>query len=213
MKGQVINSWTVIRPERDEKRRILCRCECGKVIEVDYWNVAYGLSKGCTECGLARTRKAVTTHGESDSTGNTRLYRIWKAMKWRCSPKNWRSRPCYFDRGIRVCQEWQSDYFAFRAWATSHGYAPELTIDRIDNYGNYDPENCRWASYSQQARNTRRSRFLSAFGETKTIPEWAEDSRCVVSYSNLRGRLDRGWDCLAALTTPKLRTGGIRQAA
>lgn len=94
---------------------------------------------------------AIRTHGESES----RLYVIWKQMKARCVSTNKEIREYYRDRGITVCQEWKS-YEAFRDWAMSHGYADNLSLDRKDTDGNYEPDNCRWITHRQQTRNSRK---------------------------------------------------------
>lgn len=125
------------------------------------------------------------THGLS----GTRLHRIWKNMKSRCYNPNYHKYPDYGARGITLCDEWRDDARAFMDWARAHGYADDLTIERIDNDGDYSPENCRWATNAEQARNKRNNRLLTAFGETKPVPAWAEDPRCTVSLAGLRTRV------------------------
>lgn len=129
----------------------LCECECGKTCERT--NGQLKLTKhpscGCKtkECQATSTR----THG---STGE-RLYRIWKGMKTRCNNPNVSHFKYYGGKGIRVCDEWSHDYSAFKEWSLRHGYAEDLTIDRIDSDGNYEPDNCRWVDMTVQNRNKK----------------------------------------------------------
>jgi hypothetical protein len=81
-------------------------------------------------------------------------------------------------------------------------YRDELTIERINNDGNYEPSNCRWATTAEQSLNTRQNRIVIAWGETKTMVEWSEDRRCRVAYHNLRYRLNHGWEPEVAVSTP-----------
>lgn len=85
---------------------------------------------------------------------NKRLRRIWYGMKRRCSPNQTGKEISfyYYDKGIRVCDEWQNDFFAFQEWALQNGYEDHLTIDRIDSYGNYEPSNCQWLTRSENSR-------------------------------------------------------------
>lgn len=96
-------------------------------------------------------------------------------MKHRCSghsdEQNLRQ---YYERGIKVCPEWEKDYSAFRDWALKNGYKEGLTIDRIDVNGGYTPENCRWATSKEQANNKRDVRMITFNGETHSISEWAD---------------------------------------
>jgi hypothetical protein len=100
--------------------------------------------------------KRNTTHGLS----GTRLHRIWCAMKTRCYNKNQKHYYRYGGRGITVCNEWKNDFIKFKNWSESNGYSDELSIDRIDNNGNYCPENCRWSTYKIQNTNRRKQKHL-----------------------------------------------------
>lgn len=106
----------------------------------------------------------------------------------------------YGGRGIAVCESWRQSYCDFREWAVKNGYKAGVQIDRIDNAGNYEPANCRWVTPTINARNTRKNRFIEAFGERKTLSEWAEDGRCRVNQYTLRKRLVRGWEPESAIT-------------
>ena len=87
---------------------------------------------------------------------NTRLYNIYNNMRQRCCNENRHDYPRYGGRGIKVCNEWKNNFQAFYDWAVDNGYSDDLTLDRIDNDGNYEPSNCRWATYSEQRINQRR---------------------------------------------------------
>lgn len=97
-------------------------------------------------------------------------------MKERCSNPHNKSFARYGGRGIHVCEEWESDFSVFEAWAHRNGYQPELTIDRIDNNAGYNPDNCRWVSQAEQNRNYSRNHFLTIGNETKCIADWADIS-------------------------------------
>lgn len=134
----------------------------------------------------------------------SRLYRIWRAMHFRCYMPSHKAFPRYGGRGIKVCSDWATDYPTFMTWALANGYAHDLTIDRKDNDLGYDPGNCRWITMRDQSRNKRDNiPPLTIFGETKRIFEWIEDPRCVVRESVLRSRVLIGWSPDEALTTPE----------
>ena len=102
-----------------------------------------------------------------------RLYDVWLTMVGRCENPAKGNYPDYGGRGIRVCEEWH-DPNAFMDWAEVAGYEEGLQLDRVDNDGNYEPGNCRWATPSENCRHTRRTRSLTLVGETRCIAEWCE---------------------------------------
>jgi hypothetical protein len=106
-----------------------------------------------------------------------------------------------------MCEEWR-DFAAFAAWALANGYQPGLSIERNDNDLGYSPENCKWIPKNRQGHNTRKSRRITAFGETKPVIDWVEDPRCSVGYCTLWSRLVKhGWDAERAISVPRLRPG------
>jgi hypothetical protein len=131
-------------------------------------------------------------------------------MKKRCYNPRDKRFVNYGGRGITVCDEWKDDFGAFQKWATDNGYKENLTIDRVNVNGNYCPENCRWATMTQQQRNTTRNRFITAFGETKTMAEWAEQSG--IRQDVIKDRLNKlHWAPEDAVSIPTLPKGGKRK--
>lgn len=118
-----------------------------------------------------------------------RLHNIYSHMKSRCYNKNNDAYNYYGGRGVKVCDEWLNDPNIFYKWALENGYSNELTLDRIDVNGNYEPCNCRWVSRKVQMCNTRRNKFITYKGVTKTIQEWAEELR--IKPRTLHNRLYR----------------------
>ena len=127
----------------------------------------------------------------------TPTYKTWTEMKARCLNPSNDSYPNWGGRGITICTRWMK----FENFLADMNVRPAgMTIERIDNNGNYEPSNCRWATPKQQARNTRRNRLIKYKGITKTLIEWAEIMR--ISPSALRGRIDSGMSAKKALETP-----------
>lgn len=130
----------------------------------------------------------------------TSLYNTWRNIHQKCFNENSTSYKYYGGRGIKVCDEWKSDFLIFHDWAYANGYCEGLTIDRIDNNGDYCPDNCRWVPMSVQANNKRTTRFLTFNGVTKPIREWR--SEFGLGRGVIEGRLLMGWSVDEALTTP-----------
>lgn len=113
------------------------------------------------------------------------IYHSWLMMKARCCDEKNKNYNDYGGRGITICDNWIDDFTEFCDWSLENGWQKGLSIDRVDNNGNYCPENCRWATKGEQANNRRSNTFMTAHGETKTLINWSRDDRCKVSYNVL----------------------------
>lgn len=121
---------------------------------------------------------------------NTKLHNVWCAMRERCNNPHNKRYTRYGGRGIRVCEEW-NNFLAFQKWSEANGYSENLTIDRIDNSGNYEPSNCRWVTQKVQNRNYSRNHRITYNGETLCIAEWSEKTginRATILYRLQNGK-------------------------
>lgn len=187
MTGQSHGRLTVIGLDnnaRTQKKKWLCRCECGNLTSVPRCNLINGHT---SSCGCLRQEKSIdrrTSHGMS----KTRPYGIWINMLSRCGNPKVQSFPMYGGRGITVCARWKK--FENFWEDMRHGYNSTLSIDRIDSNGNYEPGNCRWANAKAQARNTRRNRTIDTPEGPMLLCEAIE--RSPVTEGTMRKRLARG---------------------
>lgn len=199
--GQVFGLLTVIkrvtRPEGKCKGIYwLCECECGNTIIASTEQLRKGviISCGCVKKERVKYKREVI-HGYS----YTRVYVIWKNMMARCyNPKDVGYKN-YGARGVTVYDEWH-DVSVFAEWAYANGYADDLTIDRINTNGNYEPDNCRWVSMKVQQNNKRNNVFLEYKGERLTLAQWSD--KMEIPYSTLVNRHSNGWSIEEILETP-----------
>lgn len=192
--GKKFSRLTVIkRSWSNERKKWLwsCRCECGTIISVTTSDLVTGNTKSCGCLRRDTIARYSTSHGQSQ----THLYGIWKKMRDRCKNKNIKSYKNYGLRGIRVCDEWQK-FEPFYTWAITHGYTQGLTIDRIDNNGNYSPDNCRWATMKEQSQNRRTSVLFNG----RCLKSWAEENG--IPYKTLHYRIKHGWSFERAISEP-----------
>lgn len=174
------NDDDYVSPKGDRKSRFIVQCECGRVMSKTI-NRLRGIKYEHCLCESNLPQKW------GQSVNSYRLYHIWQGIKRRCTSLNPNASKNYALRGISMCEEWLNDFGAFQEWALSNGYTDELTIDRIDVNGNYEPSNCRWATRATQSRNKRNTLYLTYNGETKCIADWSDETG--IAYQNIINRI------------------------
>ena len=192
--GKKFNKMTVIERAENAKQgqaRWLCRCECGAERIVAGYNLTRGSVKSCGCLKKAR----MTKHGLSSHP----MYSIWKAMKKRCNNKNDKKYLDYGGRGIIVCREWMESFESFY-FDMKDSYYLGLTIDRINNDGNYEPKNCKWSTRKEQCNNKRTNCIIEYDNCKKTVSQWADEKG--LSRNTLYARIFRyNWPIDKSLTT------------
>jgi len=147
-----------------------CLCDCGNTVVVSGKSLRDGNTKSCGCLNIDVATDRIVSFNYKHGGSHSKLFHVWSSMKARCNDQNNRD---YGARGIRVCDEWK-DFENFRDWAETNGYSEDLTIERLDFNGNYEPSNCTWIPPKEQAKNRRSSRKFIVDGETRCISDWSE---------------------------------------
>ena len=190
-KGDKYNRLTAVRFDHRDKGKNaywLFRCDCGNEKVAQVSNVKSGNIKSCG-CLLKEVK---TTHGMYLS----REYKTWQLMKARCLNKKNSDYKKWGGRGIKICDRW----LKFKNFYKDMGKKPKgKSLDRIDNNGNYEPDNCRWATREEQANNKRNNHLLAFKNKTITLAQWSRETG--IKYDTLKRRIYSGWSIERALTT------------
>lgn len=186
--GQRFGRLTVLQEDskRDKSGAVyyVCKCDCGTIKSICGIAMRRGVTRscGCYNMDVIRKEKRVIREP---------LYHIYAGIRSRCYSKKDPSYHNYGGRGIKMCDEWRSDFYSFQNWAFDNGYKKGLWIDRIDNDGNYEPGNCRWTTAKVQQRNKRTNINATIHGETKCLTEWAEEYD--IKPCTILRRWELGW--------------------
>ena len=152
---ELIEDLGMLYPTKTAKRKVrygLYKCSCGGEFKTQIQRIKNGQTKSCGCYRKEAVKKRKTSHGLS----RHKLYPVWLGMIQRTTNKKLQNYKYYGEKGINVCNEWKNDFKAFYDWSKNNGYSEGLSIDRINNDGNYEPSNCRWVTKNIQARNTRK---------------------------------------------------------
>lgn len=185
-----------VYPERSGNAIWRCRCECSNITDVRSNKLRSGRTKSCGCLAADLYRERHTTHGKTSS----REYEAWCRMIQRCTNSNHSAYRNYGGRGIRICPQWA----VFERFFEDVGERPHgMTLDRLDNNGDYEPDNVAWRSRFDQANNKRSNRLIWICGECRTLAQWLR--KLGMNRSSFDKRLRRGWSEQRALTVPPRR--------
>ena len=201
--GNKYGKLTVVDRAPNNKHRcamFICNCECGNVVVVRGTSLRNGKTKscGCLQKELARntiqkyncSEAYIPPTNYKHGMAHSRLYNIWNKMIQRCTNQNADNYCYYGGRGILVCDEWKNDFSAFKEWALTNGYDDSLSIDRKNPEGNYCPENCKWSTKTDQARNKRDSIKITINNLTLPLSQWCEIYNC--NYKTAHAKYKKG---------------------
>lgn len=198
---------TLKRVENNKNNDVqwLCQCDCGKTLIVTTQSLRNGRTKSCGCYKQKCVENMKTCDGESD----TKLHRVWCNIKTRCTNPNYDKYKYYGGKGVKMCDEWQHSFLAFKKWCYENGWDESLEIDRIDNNGDYSPDNCRCITHKANCRNRSTSRKYEIDGIEMCLSEIAE--RYCISEKTIRYRLNCGLSPVEAVTKPIISKYNWRQ--
>lgn len=189
-----------------ERLKFSCVCDCGTTKSVTRAHLSTGLVKSCGCLHDEKARTNTFKHGHARAGAKAKTYGIWAEMIARCHKPTNKAYSDYGGRGISVCSEWRSSYVAFYR---SMGDKPRgMSLDRINNDGDYEPGNVAWRSLSAQGRNKRSNRLIKFRGETKCLAEWVEILG--VNRDTVLARLNNGVPAEIAFMAPVVKNGHSR---
>ncbi len=204
--GQRFGRLTVLYNTGERKNGSVvwrCRCDCGNELDIRSRDL---VSVHTTSCGCYKRQRVAEVHTEHGMTRGEKIhpiYQTWGNMLQRCENPNASDYKYYGFRGIKVCDEWHK-FIPFCDWALASGWQKGLQLDRINNNGNYEPGNCRWATPQENSHNRRSNRMITFAGKTQCLAAWADDTR--IGYFTLSSRINRNhWPIERALTEPVKR--------
>ena len=203
IKGNRYGKLVAIQSYYDKEKKCtlwVCKCDCGNTATVRANSLKHGRVKSCGCLRSESNLQRKTTHGLS----NTRLYSVWNNMKKRCTNPNAQNYKRYGARGICVCDEWANSFENFSKWAYSNGYQEGLSIDRIDNNGNYCPENCRWSNIMTQNNNRNVSMMITYNGKTQNLSSWCKELD-VPYFRTWQRIVQYGYSFEQAITLPRCK--------
>ena len=195
--GKKFNRWEVISykgRDNNGKHSFECRCDCGNIKTIPLGNLKTGASKSCGCLNYEKLKG--NTHNKKHGMSFSKEYNSWRAMLDRCENKNYREYIEWGGRGVKVCERWHD----FENFYNDMGKRPNgMTLDRIDNNGNYEPSNCRWATAKVQGNNRRSNTLITYNGETRTLQQWAD--KVGIKANTIHNRIaNLGWEIGEALS-------------
>ena len=203
--GDKFNQLTVLKelprkvlPSGQTNRTFLCVCDCGKQKEVRLVHLSRGRIKSCG-C-LKRV---------SNTKSETYIRKIWRAIKYRTQP-NYCERHLYYDKGIRVCEEWLNNYDSFKKWAETNELKKGYHIDRIDGNKGYNPNNCRVVTPTVNANNRENTFYVYYKGKKRALMMLLREKGLLENDGAIRGRIKRGWSVEKAIDTPIRKSNYVR---
>lgn len=184
-----------------KRRKIECICDCGNVHVATISHLKLGQVKSCGCLSNGSRVKAIEKCTKHELI-NHGLYKVWSSIQQRCYNPKHRSYKNYGGRGILMCEQWRENFYSFYQWAVANKWEQGKPIDRINNNGNYEPDNCRFVTIKENNRNKRKNINITFNGVTQCIAAWAADLN--VDFKTLKYRLSNNqWSLEEALTTPK----------